>query len=243
MISRRRVIGIAAAAAGLGFLPSSRDGLFTWSGVALGAEARITIAGLSRDEAQRIAHMARDEAYRLEALFSLYRPDSELARLNRDGRLPHPSQDFRLLLGRSLAAWEMSGGAFNPALQPLWRYLASHFAETPGAAPDRGEIARLLGLADPGGIALAAGEARLAPGMALSLNGIAQGYVTDRVADLLAAEGLSDILIDMGEIRALQGRAWDIAIAGTPDRMALAGGAVAQSADRKSTRLNSSHRT
>ena len=103
MISRRRVIGIAAAAAGLGFLPSSRDGLFTWSGVALGAEARITIAGLSRDEAQRIAHMARDEAYRLEALFSLYRPDSELARLNRDGRLaqqPGQGSPFHLSVKR-----------------------------------------------------------------------------------------------------------------------------------------------
>ncbi len=174
--------------------------------------------------------MARDEAHRLEAIFSLYRTDSELARLNRNGRLPHPSHDFRLLLGRSLAAWEMSGGAFNPALQPLWRFLSRHFAEEGAGPPDRREMARLLALADPARIELGDGEARLAPGMALSLNGIAQGYVTDRVAGLLAAEGLSDILIDMGEIRALRGRAWDIAIAGSPDRLALSGGAVAQSA-------------
>lgn len=43
----------------------------------------------------------------------------------------------------------------------------------------------------------------MAPGMALTLNGIAQGYIGDRVAALLEAEGLTDILIDTGEHRAL----------------------------------------
>jgi FAD:protein FMN transferase len=43
------------------------------------------------------------------------------------------------------------------------------------------------------------------PGMKLTLNGIAQGYITDRVADLLRAEGCSHTLVDMGEIRALDG--------------------------------------
>ncbi len=41
--------------------------------------------------------------------------------------------------------------------------------------------------------------------MALTLNGIGQGYVADRVAALLEAEGLTDILIDTGEFRALGG--------------------------------------
>jgi len=230
MISRRRLIAIAAAAAGVGLAPANRDGIYIWSGAALGAAARISIAGLAPSQAERVAHMARDEAFRLEAAFSLYRPDSELARLNRDGRLPHPSQDFRLLLGRSLAAWEMSGGAFNPALQPLWRHLARHFAEAGAGPPDPREIARALALADPARIELSNREVRLAPGMALSLNGIAQGYVTDCAAALLAAEGLGDILIDLGELRALPGRAWDVAIAGTPERVALSGRAIAQSA-------------
>ena len=49
------------------------------------------------------------------------------------------------------------------------------------------------------------GRIALAPGMALTLNGIAQGYIADRVAALLEAEGLGDILIDTGEFRALGG--------------------------------------
>ena len=41
--------------------------------------------------------------------------------------------------------------------------------------------------------------------MALTLNGIAQGYIADRVVALLRAEGLSDVLVNTGELRALGG--------------------------------------
>ena len=43
-------------------------------------------------------------------------------------------------------------------------------------------------------------------GAAITLNGIAQGYATDRVVDVLRARGLSTTLVNMGEIRALGAR-------------------------------------
>ena len=46
----------------------------------------------------------------------------------------------------------------------------------------------------------------LESGMALTLNGVGQGYVADRIAALLEAEGLDDILIDTGEFRAMGGQ-------------------------------------
>ena len=53
--------------------------------------------------------------------------------------------------------------------------------------------------------------------MAVTLNGIAQGYITDRVADLLRAEGLEKVMIDLGEIRTLgdhpEGRPWRVGLA------------------------------
>ena len=49
---------------------------------------------------------------------------------------------------------------------------------------------------------------------ALTLNGIAQGYVTDRVVALLRAGGIERSLVDMGESRALgthpDGRPWQV---------------------------------
>ena len=35
--------------------------------------------------------------------------------------------------------------------------------------------------------------------MAITLNGIAQGYITDKVGDLLRAAGFEHVLVNMGE--------------------------------------------
>jgi thiamine biosynthesis lipoprotein len=52
--------------------------------------------------------------------------------------------------------------------------------------------------------------------MAVTLNGVAQGCITDRVAELLRANGIGHTLVDMGEIRALDdhpaGRPWTVGI-------------------------------
>ena len=40
----------------------------------------------------------------------------------------------------------------------------------------------------------------------MTLNGLGQGYLTDRVAELLSAHGLKHVLVDLGEQRALAPR-------------------------------------
>jgi thiamine biosynthesis lipoprotein len=54
------------------------------------------------------------------------------------------------------------------------------------------------------------------PGMAITLNGIGQGYITDRIVDLLHAGGVEHTLVDMGETRALgahpSGEPWRVGI-------------------------------
>ena len=75
--------------------------------------------------------------------------------------------------------------------------------------------------------------------MALTLNGVAQGYITDRITALLAENGLTQSLVDMGEYRALgtrpDGTPWRVGLStlesdATPDRFVdLAGKALATS--------------
>jgi thiamine biosynthesis lipoprotein len=65
--------------------------------------------------------------------------------------------------------------------------------------------------------------------MALTLNGIAQGYLTDRLADILRANGCDRVLADMGksEIRLVgrrpDGEPWRIGLADplAPDRVGV----------------------
>jgi thiamine biosynthesis lipoprotein len=52
------------------------------------------------------------------------------------------------------------------------------------------------------GIEIGTAALRLArPGMAVTLNGIAQGYITDRIAGLLREAGMAEVLVDIGELR------------------------------------------
>ena len=66
-------------------------------------------------------------------------------------------------------------------------------------------------------------------GMGLTLNGIAQGYATDRVVDVLRAGGVESSLVDMGEPRAIgarpSGEPWRVGIA-DPDHPELVGGTL-----------------
>ena len=61
-----------------------------------------------------------------------------------------------------------------------------------------------------------AGGVILRPGMAITLNGIAQGYALDLARAALAARGIGHALIDTGEFGALgqaaQGRAWTLGV-------------------------------
>ena len=96
-------------------------------------------------------------------------------------------------------------------------------------------------LVDYRAVEVEAPEIRFArPGMAVTLNGIAQGYITDRVATLLQDAGMTDVLLDIGETRALghhpDGRPWRVGLrrAAEPETVgrtvALAESAIATSA-------------
>lgn len=231
-LTRRRVIAIGAVAAGLSLLPHRllrAEGVPTrvWRGVALGADASLTIAHPDPAEADRLIALSLEEVSRLERVFSLYRADSALRRLNRDGVLDAPPTDLVRLLAQAAAFGRSTGGAFDPTVQPLWQLYAGHFAR-PGAdpaGPPAGAVRAARALVDvralrvePDHIAFAA------PGMAVTLNGIAQGYITDRVTERLKAEGMDRVLVDMGELRALghhpSGRPWTVGLAdpADPDR-------------------------
>ncbi|CDX16346.1 ApbE family protein 2 [Mesorhizobium sp. ORS 3324] len=225
-MTRRRFIRISGAAAGLAALGAdfARPGrasprFHEWRGVALGADASLRIYHPDAAEAERMIADALSEVRRLERVFSLYDEDSALSRLNRKGELTDPPQELVELLAASMRYAGATGGAFDPTVQPLWALYARHFG-TKDADPN-GPPPAAIGIArakcgyqrvsfDAGKVAFAQS------GMALTLNGIAQGYITDRVAELLRARGVTHTLVDMGETRALDahpaGRPWSVGI-------------------------------
>ena len=245
-ITRRRFIGISAAAIGLS-LPPSRAALaqaapVTWRGIALGAVASLQIHHPDRIVAEKLIRRSLDELHRLERLFSLYRDDSALAVLNRRGVLEAPPAELVELLGESRRYAELTGGMFDPTVQPLWALYTDHFSKQ-GADPDGpppSEVEAAIAKVGHDGILVSRDRIVLARrGMALTLNGIAQGYISDRVVALLREGGIAHSLVDMGEIRALgsrlDGQPWQVGLTDPdhPERIAatipLADQAVATS--------------
>lgn len=226
-ISRRRALTIIAAAGALPVLAGARSSLarpasnFTWRGTVMGADASMTFYDASRGRAQESLHRCLAEVHRLEDIFSLSRAHSEICQLNRHGIVDGASQDLRRLLALSRNISHLTGGAFDPSVQPIWRLNADWFAAHPGSAgPPLQDITQARRLIDYRAIRINNGAIHLGHGQSITLNGIAQGYITDRIADLLRAEGWNNLLLDLGEYRTLDGKA-----DGAPFRISLAGSA------------------
>ncbi len=213
LANRRRFLQISAAALAVGAggaQASAADA--RWRGVALGAPAQMTLAGVSPAQGAPVFAAMEAEIARLEGIFSLYRPDSALARLNREGFLARPAPELLDVLSLSQAVWAASDGQFDPTIQPLWRALAERRSAQ--------EIAQARAATGWSQVHWDIDAVRLMrPGMALTFNGVAQGYITDRIAVLLTDRGFRDVLVDMGEVRAIGHRAhrlpWRAGIAAT----------------------------
>lgn len=229
VMTRRRFVTFIAAAAGLPLLLKAGGAQARparWDGTALGAPASIQL--YHTDEAQAYAAIAAGlaELKRLEAIFSVYRADSSISMLNREGVLENAPDDFIVMLTRALSLAKISDGIYDPTVQSVWQLYFRHFTSSnpDPAGPSQRDLAAALALVDWRAVEVDAGNKRVSferPGMGLTLNSGAQGYITDCVADVLRAHGFDRMLVDMGEPRALStkpdGSAWRIGIANPAD--------------------------
>ncbi len=188
--------------------------------LALGTRVSVTVAGLPPPQADAAAQAALAEIRRVEAAASLFNGSALLSRLNRAGELTTDDPHLMRLLQAADHWWQASGGAFDPSVQPLWQlHQAAALRGGLAAAADIEQRLALVGWSAVQREALADGRSRIVlprPGMALTLNGIAQGYASDRAWAVLREHGVEHALVDAGEWRA-QGRS----AAGRPWRLGL----------------------
>jgi len=223
-VHRRRFIAISAAVAGLPLLPLATHAaapplLRVWTGAALGADAMLQIHHPDPMAADRLIARALAEVQRLERVLSLYEEDSALCRFNRAGVLDDPPLDLVRVLAEAHHYHALTSGAFDVTVQPLWDLYAAHFTRPDADPAGPSPVAVSAALERVGQGALEVAPDRVVfdrPCMAATLNGIGQGYVTDRVVELLRSEGVEHALVDMGETRAVgthpAGGSWRVGI-------------------------------
>ena len=164
---------------------------------------------------------ALDEIDRLEAQLSLYRPGSEVARLNAGAhhRPVRVTPSLFKLLERARDLSQETGGAFDITIAPLVRCWG--FMGGTGSMPDTDAIVEArcnVGIhlveLDPEQLTVRFTRA----GVMLDFGAIGKGYAVDRAAELLREAGVTSALIHGGTSTAFalgrlpDGARWKIAV-------------------------------
>jgi thiamine biosynthesis lipoprotein len=214
-----------------------------------------TLTGMGTSMTIRVAHIntsvtnaaldASIAAIRhVEDQMSLFRSHSAINQLNSNGRLDHPHPDLVEILRIARQISERSKGTFDVTVQPLW--LAFDVARKLGRLPNAQEVAKAR--ASVGWEKMHVSDEAIwfdSPSMAITLNGIAQGFAADKVKAILEKFGIQDALIDTGEWAALgrpaAGRDWSLGVTHPRNektlfaRLPMRGKCVATSADDQCT--------
>jgi FAD:protein FMN transferase len=180
---------------------------------AMGSDAHLLVVGGPTGLVDR-AHRRIDD---LERRWSRFRPDSEVSRLTQHAGSAVPvSSETVLLVGRSIDAWRLTGGAFDPTvLGDVLRagYDRSFEDREEGAINVHPTLLR-AGCAD---IEVTAQTVALPPGTGFDPGGIGKGLAGDLVAAEMMAAGAAGVCVGLGgDVRvtglAPDGQGWTIAV-------------------------------
>ena len=193
-----------------------------WSWV-MGQPVSLRLYAATEAAGLEAAQAAFAELRRVEGHLSRFDAASDLSALNdRAGGAPLlVGDDLRRILRLSTQVRRQSGGAFDPAVEPVMRVWGFH--ATRRAAPDARELAEA-------GAAVRAARLRWdgervaleGSGAAFDLGGIGVGYGLDRAGEVLRARGVGAALLDVSgdclAIGAPPGEAgWEVGIADPRD--------------------------
>lgn len=215
----------------------------------MGTTAHVTVV----DGPNGAPEAAARRLHALEALWSRFRPTSELCRLNRERTLTVSPETARLV-ALAIDGWWTTSGLFDPSvLDALEAAGYDRTFETLG-----GEIAARPSSPSPGcadvEVDLDSGLVRLPEGVRLDLGGVAKGFAADLVAAEVMDLGAAGVAVSIGGDVRVMGMApdgvdgsWPVAVM-RPDGTAgptleVSGGIVTSSVRRRRwhTRLGDHH--
>lgn len=200
LIGRRKflqILAVAGAAGGLygyGLLRAdSRVHTVRQSRTMMGTQINLIVHGPDRDQCQQAtaATFARMEA--LEGVFSRYQIDSALSRLNAKGYIDPAPDDLLQVMTLAERISQSTDGAFDVSVLPLLRLYAE------SSLPSQTQLAKTLPLVDYRNIERRGPKLSFSqPGMAITLDGIAKGYIVDKGVTTLRQSGFDNVYVEAG---------------------------------------------
>lgn len=180
---------------------------------------------LPYDESSELAETALEALSlvgRLEEQLSVYKPLSEVTRLNQCAHLGAIAVEKGLfdLLSRAQELSAETGGAFDITAGPLVK--AWGFYRREGRVPDESELAEALGRIGYRNLELDEGRRTvrfLREGIEINLGAIGKGFSLDRCAEFLTSHGVHDFILHGGQSSVLArgnrdgaGSGWNVTI-------------------------------
>jgi len=212
--------GLAGITGAASALDSSRPGtglaLYTGSDLAFGTTVTIKVLHGDARSAQAAVQDALRQVRMVDALMSLYQERSQVFQLNRHRSVDAPDRHLLYVLSFAQQLSRLTAGAFDITVQPLWNAFSA--ARSRGTLPAPGQIAAARSLVNWRQLEVRQQQVRLhTAGMAITLNGLAQGYAVDLALAALHAKGIRHALLDTGEFGAIgsksPGQSWSLGIA------------------------------
>ncbi len=183
--------------------------------VRMGTLVNITILHRSLEKAERCIESAIAKMDHLIAIFDNHSSTTAIGELNKRGTLLHSPSELLHLLDCSDYFYHISNGLFDPTIRPLLQLFKDRFRES-GAPPSQEEIREILSYIGWKRVKRDGEAIFLGDSTTITLDGIAKGYIVDRVIEHLKGLGVRHALLDAGgDIRALgrKGRrGWLVAI-------------------------------
>jgi thiamine biosynthesis lipoprotein len=201
----------------------------------------MTLIHPSKDQAEQAMGLAFQEINRLTGLLSRFDDRTAVGELNQAGSLNDIPPEMIDVVAGARYYHRISHGAFDITVKPLIDLFEEKTGHEKQGLPTEKEIKQALKLVGSDKILLGEGTVRFQkPGMGITLDGIAKGYVVDQVSRLLSRHKIGNHLINAGgDIRTKgdkgKDKPWTIAIEDPskrnhyPDIIQMRDGAVATS--------------
>lgn len=167
----------------------------------MGTVVQLTLMDGEPERFDEAAEAAFNEISRLEEVFSSYKKESDVARINAAAGkgIVEVRPEFIEVVRKALLVAALSDGAFDPTVGTLGRVWGPSGEK--GEVPGETGIKKLLPYVDYRDFIIdeQAGKAGLKrEGMAINLGGVAKGYIVEKAALALEKKGVSRAIIHAG---------------------------------------------
>lgn len=186
--------GAAGAALKLGLDSLPADEIASETRLLMGTVVNIKAVGLDPRLADAAIKACFTQMSAHEAVLSRFLPGSQLSELNQAGATHDPHPALLAVLRQSQELSQLTDGAFDVTIHPLLSLYRS--SQT---LPSDDAIQQALNLVDYRKLKFDEGSVRFEqPGMSITLDGIAKGFIVDEGVTELQNLGFTNVMVEAG---------------------------------------------